>query len=73
MDAALKRIMHKERGDGEERVGDEMPRGLKVEEDANQREIKILSSWRAKHFSHICLDTHKLTNETPFAIYRPAV
>lgn len=39
MDAALKRIMHKERGDGEERVGDEMPRGLKVEEDANQRVI----------------------------------
>jgi len=49
--------MHKKRGDGEERVGNEMPRGLKAEKDANQRVTKILSSWQAKHFSHFCLDT----------------
>lgn len=49
-----------------------MPRGLKVEKEANQRVTKILSSWQAKHFSHF-LPRYTLTNETHFAVYRPAV
>lgn len=64
-------IMHKERGEGEERVGDEMPRGLKPEKEANLWVTKLLGSWQAKHFSHFCLDTHWLMKHSLLYIDRP--
>ncbi len=62
--------MHKERGEGEERVGDEMPRGLIAKKEANLR-VKASQQLASETFQSF-LPRYTLTNETLFAVYRPA-